>query len=680
MPNSSAAFPLLEVLDVDYAYSKGEVEEDVHALRGISLVVGHGEFVCIRGPSGAGKSTLLRILGCIDRPSGGTYRLAGLDVGDLDDDTLATLRLRNVGFVFQDFQLLESATALRNVELPATYLDVAAKERRRLAMEALDQVGLADKLDHMPSELSGGERQRVGIARALVNRPRVVLADEPTGALDSASGEGVLDTLERAAADGHAVVVVTHDAKIAARANRVLELADGQLVSGNSATAGASGTHPELRTTPRRSPWDASVFAEILKGLRHGGIRTALMATAAIMGIALVITLMGMSRGAFGGVAGAVGDMGASRISVVGVAMRLVGAREEGRFERVDRVELTLRDAANIELRVDNVREAYPKLSRALHVRRNDNIIENVVVAAQSEPVARSVVDVPWPVASGVGLTPQDSDQARQVAVIGPTVRDKLFETGEDPLGEYIQVGDLPFEIKGVLAPNPVPTSIFAAGRSTPHSDEEVAALKESLGTAVFVPFGTAVETLFGTEIVNEIVVEAIDPARLDETVREIYDLIVGMHGRDGVVVEVNATLADAYANVTGIGAVTLVGVGIVALLGTGLVVMSAMLIAVDARKQEIGLRVALGARRSDIVVQFLGEAVLVLLVGGALGTGLGFVVGPYLSSMLELPFVGETWLAGISLVCAAVAGLVAGTLPATRAARVQPGVWLTPR
>ena len=673
--------PLIDLKDISYRYAEDGPVADVDALRGLSFGVDSGEFVCIRGPSGAGKSTLLRIVGCLDRPSGGTYLLGGVNVCDLDRDGLARVRLQKIGFVFQDFQLLDSADVRRNVELPATYLNVAAEERRMRAKQVLAQVGIADKLDRLPNELSGGEQQRVGIARALINTPQIILADEPTGALDSANSEAILTILEQAASRGHAVVVVTHDAKVAGRAHRVVEMADGKVVDVRSTAPRVSTTTPpKAHNAARRSLWHHSTLGAISLGLRGGGIRTAVMTLTSILGVALVITLMGMSRGVFGGVTGAVADMGAGRITVTGTEFRLVGAPEEGKFEAVDKVDLTLRDAELIESRIGNVRKAFPRLSRALDIRRRDKIIESVMVAAQSEPMPRSIVDVPWPVAKGAGLTPEDSDLARQVAVIGPTVNDKLFESKEDPIGAFIQVGDLPFEIKGVLGPNPVPTSIFDAGRSTPRSDEELAALKEYLGTAVFVPFGTAAQTLFGTETVNEIVVEVVDAARLDETAGTIRDLIVRTHGRGGVNVAVNATLADAYVNLTGISMTTLVGVAIVALLSTGLVVMSATSLSVDARKQEVGLRVAFGARNADIVVQFLGEALLVLLAGGAVGIGLGYVAGPYLSSLLDMPFSGKAWFAGAGLGCAAVTGLAAGTFPAWRAARIRPAAWLAPR
>ena len=665
--------PLIDLVGIHFAYSG--IGEDVHALRGVSLSVDSGEMVCIRGPSGAGKSTLVRILGCLDRPSQGSYRFGGSDVGELDDDGLAQLRLRGIGFVFQDFQLLETYTVAQNVELPATYLDITPEQRGRRARELLKLVGLADKMDCFPAELSSGEQQRVCVARALINGAAAILADEPTGSLDSANADEVLTLLETLAARGHAVMVVSHDATVAGKAHRMVDLADGQVAGGDSRVRPDPAKPPAAPAARRRSMWGPGTFALLFHGLRSGGIRTVLMALASFVGISLVIVLMGMSQGAFGGIAHVVGDIGAARITVAGVEARLVGAPEDGRFEPVQRVELTRDDAALIETRVDNVQAAYTVLSRYSAVSRGDAVLDRVTVIAQSETVLRTVVDLAWPVARGAALTARDSDELRQVAVIGPSVRETLFSAVEEPLDDYVHVGGHPFKVKGVLGPNPAPTSIFLGGAVA--SDEAIADIEQQLGAVVYLPFGTAAETVFGTETLDGIIVEVLDPALVEETAGEIHDLIVHTHGRRGLVAEVNGTLADAYARVSGLSTTVLAGIGVVALLGTALVVMSAMLMAVDSRKQEIGLRMAFGARRLEVLLQFAGEAVLVVLLGGAVGVAAAFVFGPYLSSLLDLPFASDPWFAGIAFACSVATGALAGSLPASRAAKVQPVTWL---
>ena len=218
---------LIRLENISRRYQMGT--ETIHALRGVSVAMARGEYVAIMGPSGSGKSTLMNLIGCLDTPSEGKYELNGVSVSEMDDNHLAEIRNREIGFVFQTFNLLARATALRNVELPLIYAGLAAEERRQMAADALAQVGLAERAQHRPNELSGGERQRVAIARALVTRPSLILADEPTGNLDSKTGAEIMALFNALHAKGNTIIVVTHEEDIARHARRILRIRDGQI-------------------------------------------------------------------------------------------------------------------------------------------------------------------------------------------------------------------------------------------------------------------------------------------------------------------------------------------------------------------------------------------------------------------------------------------------------------------
>jgi putative ABC transport system ATP-binding protein len=244
---SAARAPVIDARDLRKVYAmEGGLE--VHALRGLDLQVGHGEYLAIMGPSGSGKSTLLQILGCLDSPTGGSYRLAGQEVASMDEDALAEVRNRRIGFVFQAFNLLPRSSALRNVALPLMYRGVRAGERSERAAAALARVGLGDRLEHRPNELSGGQRQRVAIARALVTEPDILLADEPTGNLDSRTGKEILELFDALHREGRTVLTVTHEAEVAGRTERIVHIRDGRVESSErtrpAAVEAATGAPP----------------------------------------------------------------------------------------------------------------------------------------------------------------------------------------------------------------------------------------------------------------------------------------------------------------------------------------------------------------------------------------------------------------------------------------------------
>lgn len=289
---------LLRLSGVGRHYGSGEAR--VTALAGVDLEIHAGEFVAIVGQSGSGKSTMMNILGCLDRPNTGRYEVLGRDVASLGPDELAALRRDAFGFVFQRYNLLTDATAAENVEIPAAYAGLGKRERRGQALKLLGKLGLADRGDHRPGQLSGGQAQRVAIARALVNDAPVILADEPTGALDSQSGRDVLALLENLNAEGRTVILITHDPGIAAHAHRIIELRDGKVIADTSKQVDAARRPPAALGT-RRALGLASEVGEAVKmalrSMRSNLFRTSLTLLGVVIGVAAVIAMLAIGDG-----------------------------------------------------------------------------------------------------------------------------------------------------------------------------------------------------------------------------------------------------------------------------------------------------------------------------------------------------------------------------------------------
>ena len=389
---------LLQLEGISRTFSGGGVATE--ALVDVSLQIRAGEFVCVTGPSGSGKTTLLNILGCLDRPTKGTYRVAGEDATALRSDDLARLRLETFGFVFQNGNLLESAAARDNVELPATYTREPRGQRRRRAADILGAIGLGDRLDHRPADLSGGEQQRVAIGRALMNGARVVLADEPTAALDGAQRDGILALLEQLADRGHAVVVVSHDGTVAARSRRRIELADGRVVKdvgGGSALGGSVAGGAAVRG---RIPWLAAALGG-WASMRTHPLRAALTVVCVAMGIWSVVALLGLAEGARREAMGVMDRMGANRLSVGGFEI------EGNRLLFFPR---TLADARAIADEVANVRSVVPSMTRRLVATAGSEHLADLRVKAVDLAEPKTYQNVRWPLAEGTFLTRRDSD------------------------------------------------------------------------------------------------------------------------------------------------------------------------------------------------------------------------------------------------------------------------------
>ena len=658
---ASTVPPLIELAGVGRVYRRAGARGRgvaTRALSDVSLCIERGEFVAVMGPSGSGKSTLMNILGCLDRSTAGTYRFGGRNVGRLRADELAALRRESFGFVFQSYNLIGSATARENVELPSAYAGLRRMQRADRAERLLRTFGLGGRLGHRPRALSGGEQQRVAIARALMNGGQVILADEPTGALDSKNGEDVLGVLADLAASGHTVVVITHDPEVAAWAERRIELLDGRVVADRktpvrrrTAASGrivrgegiASASAGQPSSLANAAEWLQSTFASLRANLLRGSrLRTALTVLSVTVGVWSVVAMLSVVQGGY--------KAGVEAVSRAGADSMWIRPGSPFPDRRSTPVRLSAGDAEAIT-GLDNVRGVEPGLGGRLTLRRGDRQTEATVSAATPDRLAVRG----WTLARGVFLSERDSAGNEPVVVVGAGIRDDLFPT-DAAVGEHILLGGTPFLVKGVL--------VRFAGRGSVAADYR--------DREVLVPLGTAQALLFGRGDLDSITVYAADPKRLGETARAVGDLLARRHGHRGFMLDADIGLRIGFTTVERLLSALIGAVGAISLFVGGMGVTSVMLVSVAERTREIGIRMATGARRRDILRQFLLEAVAVTFAGGVLGTVLGFA-SRFAFEAFDVPAGLSPWFVFAALGCAVGTGLAAGIVPARRAAGLDP-------
>jgi macrolide transport system ATP-binding/permease protein len=636
--------PLLTLEHVDKRYRNGDTE--VRALDGVSLAVKRGEFVAIMGQSGSGKSTLMNIIGCLDRPSAGSYRVGGADVADLEPDALAALRRDTFGFVFQRYNLLATASAGENVEIPAIYAGVPRAERAARARELLARLGLGERTAHRPSELSGGQQQRVAIARALVNDPPVILADEPTGALDRKSGEEVLALLRSLHAEGRTILLITHDENVARHADRIIRIEDGRIVD----DGGGADSAPEVQASPRpdTAPSFASGVREALvsavRCLRVNVFRTALTLLGIVIGVAAVVAMLAVGEGSRQKVM--------DRISGMGTNLMLIRPGAPG-IRSSEIATLVPADAEAIR-RLPNIASAVPERSGRMTARHGSLDVQTTVQGVGEElPAVRD-----WAVADGRFFEAEDGRSFAPVAVLGRTVADGLFPHGENPIGAYVLLRNVPFEVIGVMA---------VRGASPGGNDQD---------DVVLVPIQTGLVRLFGKSHLSTITVKVTDASDLDGTQARIESLLRAQHGTEDFNVRNMASIVETAMETQDTFTLLLGAVAAISLLVGGIGVMNIMLVSVVERTREIGIRMATGARMSDILLQFNIEAAVVCGLGGLLGIALGVVAG-WTLELAGMSIVFSVTPALLAFGSACVTGLVFGYLPARKAARLDPVVAL---
>lgn len=637
---------LLELHNITRRYPAGE--QEITVLKDVSLKINAGEMVAIIGASGSGKSTLMNILGCLDKPSSGEYFVAGQNIATLDNDQLAQLRREHFGFIFQRYHLLSHLSAEQNVEIPAIYAGAGKSQRQERAEQLLQRLGLGERVNYRPSQLSGGQQQRVSIARALMNGGQVILADEPTGALDSHSGEEVMKILKDLCAQGHTVIIVTHDPKVAQQAERIVEIKDGEIINDSGVLAMKKVEFP-AKVAMKKNPlgqW-ISRFSEALlmawRAMVVNKMRTLLTMLGIVIGIASVVSIMVIGDAAKGMVLNDIKSIGTNTISVY-------PGKDFGSDDPENRQALKASDISAIA-QLPYVQSVTGSIDTSARLRKG-----NLDAVARVAGVGVGYFQVYGnKFAEGMGFTQDMLDRRAPVVVIDGNTKRRFFPNKQNVVGEILLIGNMPATVIGVLGEQ---KSIFGSSKSL----------------EVFLPDTTINSKLINRSYYDSIVVRVKDGIDAKVAEQQLTRLLTLRHGKKDIFTYNIDTLVKTAEKTTQTMQLFLTLVAVISLVVGGIGVMNIMLVSVTERTREIGIRMAVGARTMDVMQQFLIEAVLVCLIGGLMGIGLSY--GVSLIAQMALPgwtFAFDPIALVSAFACSTAIGIIFGFLPARNAARLNP-------
>ncbi|MDD5194862.1 MAG: ABC transporter permease [Candidatus Omnitrophica bacterium] len=633
---------------------------EVRALQGVSLEIATGDFLAIMGPSGSGKSTLMHVLGLLDRPDSGDYYLGKRKINDLLDEELSAVRNRLVGFVFQQFHLLPRMTALENAELPLIY--AGKRHLKEKAQQRIEEVGLSDRMNHRPNELSGGQQQRVAIARSLVNEPLIIMADEPTGNLDSKSQEEIMAILKSLNQKGKTIIMVTHEKEVAAHAGRIIHMRDGRIISDEKSQSSPKPSEESqadkiidvVLSKPERKArqtefWD--YLRQAAGAMVSHKMRSFLSILGILIGVAAVIAMLAVGQGAKESIEKQLSSLGSNLLVVRSGSTRVRGvAMGAGAVTR-----FTLQDVAAIAKLTDVIKRVSPSVTgrgQMVYGNKNWNTqVEGVGVDYAEMRAAKPEI--------GRFFTEAEVKTREKVILLGTTVARELFGDA-NPLGETIKLNLGNFKVIGILP---------SKGANTFHDQDDTA----------IIPITTAMFRVLGKEYVDSINVEAKSADLVDAAQVAVSEFIMKEHrlsskdAADAFQIRNMSDIKDTLEATTKTMSLLLGSIAAISLLVGGIGIMNIMLVSVTERTREIGLRKAIGATNKDVMVQFLIEAVLMSLIGGlsgiVLGTGISFLITLFAGWTVRVSLSSIILATTFSL----IVGIVFGLMPAQKASKLDP-------